>query len=95
MENNKGMVLELNRIDDYLRDTLISVEPRKEFVLNLEKKIEDNIGHSRTMSKKAKITIFASAGILSSLIIIITGIKATSGITKIRKQYQEKQAILV
>lgn len=85
----------LEELEMFLQSTLIPLTPRGEFVSDLEGKLlSDNHTHY-SLSRSIKLFILAGAGIVSSLILIITGIRATENLLKMRKGLNKEQPTLI
>jgi len=86
---------ELDEIEAYLESTLIQISPRTEFVNELKSRLNKGQKHQYSVSRRVKIVLFTGAGLISSLVLIITGIRATINLVKMRRGLNKEQPNLI
>jgi len=95
LENGTDKELELDEIESYLESTLIQISPRSEFVNELKGRLINNQQRQYSVSRRVKIVLFTGAGLISSLLLIITGIRATANLVKMRRGLNKEQPNLI
>lgn len=76
-KNHAGNADDLHTVEAYLFKTLHPVTPRADFVTSLREKIIQNPMPKKNTLSPWESAIFIAAGVLSSIIIIVTGVRAT------------------
>jgi len=102
MMNKKSPILltsaeyQMDELEVYLDNTIVSVSPREEFVLGLRQKLMKSKSRSVNRRKALQYGVLGTAGVLSSLILVATSIKATitlvGAIRFLRNNVQSEQA---
>jgi hypothetical protein len=87
----------MDKFEAYLDDTIIPVSPREEFVAGLRQKLVKSKSRSTNRRKILQYGVLGTAGVLSSLILVATSIKATitliGAIRILRNSVQSEQAV--
>jgi hypothetical protein len=93
---------ELEEMEDYLESALQPVEPRPGFIADLRARLETAPVPQRQWPKVLRYSLVAAAGVVSSAIIVITGIRAAltilgalGALKHVRSQMQQKGAAAV
>lgn len=96
---SKQDIDELKELEDYLEIALQPVEPRPGFIADLRARLEGAPAPQRQWPAALRYSLLAAAGLVSSMIILVTGIRAAITILgalgvlgHIRSQIQQKQA---
>jgi hypothetical protein len=89
----------LDGLESYLYETLKPVKPRHEFIEGLKGRVVVEPTKNRSPINPFQTTLFIAAGVISSVIIIITGIRATITLLDTIKilrlsRYQSKRQVL-
>lgn len=71
---------DLAGLETYLEATLISVPPRAAFVMDLKKRLLEPASEERSSRNKLQYLILAVAGVVTSILLVITGVRATSAL---------------
>lgn len=66
---------ELSGAEEYLYATLKPVKPRPEFVQGLRGRLKGPVPPIKTSLRALQSVIFLTAGVISSLVILITGVR--------------------
>jgi hypothetical protein len=83
---------ELNQIESYLAAHMLLVEPRPELIARLRTRMVKTAPEVTVEIKPAplpawlelKYVLFGAAGIVSSILLIVTGVKSIQGLRKLR-----------
>lgn len=84
--------LEVKRMEEYLQAALYPVEPSPVFVLELKDRLQNPGPNFEPGTEWLRFLVFGGAGLITSLVLIITGIRATHRYrNKIKKPAAEAQ----
>ncbi|MBN1148765.1 MAG: hypothetical protein JXA78_16005 [Anaerolineales bacterium] len=72
----KQDIYELEDLEDYLARALRPVEPRPGFIADLRARLDRAPAPQKQSPAALRYALLAAAGLLSSLIIVITGVRA-------------------
>lgn len=80
LKSSQQKQAELAGLETYLSATLQPVRPRAEFVNGLQQRLLHPVVEERPALSRAQYIILGVAGTLTSLVLVITGVKATISI---------------
>ena len=87
----------MDKFETYLDNTIMPVIPREEFITGLRQKLEKSKSRATNRRKAFRYSVLGTAGVLSSLILVATSIKATitlvGAIRILRNNFQSEQAV--
>lgn len=87
----------MEEFEAYLDNTIVPVAPREEFLTGLRQRLVKSKSRSTNRRKVLQYGVLGTAGVLSSLILVATSIKATitliGAIRILRNNVQSEQAV--